>query len=166
MKKHILLTIVTLALGLSWVGCNKSGKLDTASTFKAPAGPVELKLKWPVSQRIVLNMDMKENMEISMPNQPGSMKQDMTMGQKYALTVLKEDASGGHEVEMEFLSARMLMAMKGKTMLDYDSDKKPGSDKANPMAGPVADMFKKIIGWSAAAALPARACAALATSIT
>jgi hypothetical protein len=141
-----MLTIVTLALGLSWVGCNKSGKLDTTSKFKAPAGPVELKLKWPVSQRIVLNMDMKQNMEIFMPNQPGSMKQDMTMGQKYALTVLKEDASGGHEVEMEFLSARMSMVMGGKTMLDYDSDKKPGSGKTNPMAGPVAAMFQKIIG--------------------
>ena len=142
MKKNILLIAVTLALSLSWVGCNKSGKLDTASTFKAPTGPVELKLKWPLGERIVMNMDMKQNMEIFIPNQPGSMKQDMTMGQKYGLTVLKENPDGEHEVEMEFLSARMGMTMKGKTMLDYDSDKKLAADKANP----VADMFGKIIG--------------------
>ena len=80
---------VTLALSLSWVGCNKSGKLDTKSEFKAPSGPVELKLKWPLNERVVMNMDMKQNMEMFMPNQPGSMKQDMTMGQKYVLTVLK-----------------------------------------------------------------------------
>src|ERR1017187_3832019 len=82
-KKNLLLITVTLALGLSWVGCNKSGKLDTASKFTAPAGPVELKLKWPVGERVVQNIDMKINMEISVPNQPTPIKQDMTMGLKY-----------------------------------------------------------------------------------
>jgi hypothetical protein len=43
---------------------------------------------------------------------------------------------------MEILSARMGMEMKGKTMLDYDSEKKAAGDKANP----VADMFGKMIG--------------------
>jgi hypothetical protein len=42
---------------------------------------------------------------------------------------------------MEFLSARMSIAMGGKTM-DYDSAKKTSADKANPMA----DMFGKIVG--------------------
>jgi hypothetical protein len=142
MNKNTLLIAVTLALSLSWVGCNKSGKLDQKSEFKAPGGAVELKLKWPMGERVVMDMDMKQNMEIFIPNQPGSMKQNMTMGQKYGLTVLKETPGGGHEVEMEFLSIRMLMEMRGKTMLDYNSDKKVGSDKANPMA----DMFGKIIG--------------------
>jgi len=133
MNKNTLLIAVALTLSLSWVGCNKSGKLDTVSTFKAPSGPVELKLKWPLGERVVMNMDMKQNMEIFMPNQPGSRKQDMTLGQKYGLTVLKETPDGGHEVEMEYLSTRMAMEMGGKKLLDYDSDKKPGSDKANPI---------------------------------
>jgi hypothetical protein len=138
----LLLIAAALALGLSGTGCNKSGKLDTKSDFKTPSGPVELKLKWPVGERVVMNMDMKMNSEISMPNQPGSMKQNMTMGQQYGLTVLKETPDGGHEVEMEFLSDRMAMEMGGKKLLDYDSDKKAASDKANP----VADMFGKIVG--------------------
>ena len=142
MKKHILLTIVTLALGLSWVGCNKSGKLDTASTFKAPAGPIEFKLKWPVGERIVQSLDIKQNSEVSVPNQPASIKQDMTMGQGFALSVLKEDADGGHEVEMEFLSMRMKMEQGGKTVIDYDSEKKSPGDKTNL----VAVMFQKFIG--------------------
>jgi hypothetical protein len=142
MNKNTLLIAVTLALSLSWVGCNKSGKLDTKSEFKTPSGPVELKLKWPLGERVVMDMDMKQNMEMFMPNQPGSVKQDMTMGQKYGLTVLKETPGGGHEVEMEYLSARMAMTMGGKSMLNYDSDKKAESDKANPMAG----IFGKIIG--------------------
>src|SRR5664280_517468 len=117
MNKKTLLIAVALTLSLSWVGCNKSGKLDTKSEFKAPSGPVELKLKWPQGECVVMDTEMKQNMEIFLPNQPGSMKQDMTMGQKYGLTVLKETPDGGHEVEMEYLSARMELTMKGKTML-------------------------------------------------
>ena len=131
-----------LALSLSWVGCNKSGKLSDTSKFKAPSGPVVLKLKWPVGECIVMNRDTKSDTEIFMPGQPGSMKQNMTMGQKYGLTVLKETAGGGHQVEMEILSARMGLAMRGKTMMDYDSDKKAESEKANP----VAVIFGKSIG--------------------
>jgi hypothetical protein len=145
MNKNTLLVAVTLALSLSWVGCNKSGKLDDTSKFKTPGGPVELKLKWPLGERIVMNMDMKQKMETSMPGQPPT-KIDMNMGQKYGLTVLKETPDGAHEVEMEYLSARMAMEMGGKKLLDYDSDKKLGSDKANPIGRPMADMFGKIIG--------------------
>ncbi|MGB7749329.1 MAG: DUF6263 family protein [Verrucomicrobiia bacterium] len=145
MNKNTLLVAVTLALSLSWVGCNKSGKLDDTSNFKTPGGPVELKLKWPLGERIVMNMDMKQKMETSMPGQPPT-KIDMNMGQKYGLTVLKETPDGAHEVEMEYLSARMAMEMGGKKLLDYDSDKKLGSDKANPIGRPMADMFGKIIG--------------------
>lgn len=142
MKKHVLLTIVTLALGLSWVGCNKSGKLDTASKFTAPSGPIEFKLKWPVGERAVQNIDLKEKMEISVPGQSDPIQQDMTLGQKYALSVLKEDGSGGHEVELEFLGVRMAMGQGGKPMVNYDSEKKSSGDKTNP----VAVMFQKIIG--------------------
>jgi hypothetical protein len=53
-----------------------------------------------------------------------------------------ENPDGGHEVEMEYLSARMGMTMGSKTLLDYDSAKKSSADKANP----VADMFGKIVG--------------------
>jgi Family of unknown function (DUF6263) len=142
MNKNILLITAALALSLSGVGCNKSGKLDKVSTFKAPSGPVELKLKWPIGERIVQNFDMTQSAEISIPGRPVPMKQDMTMGEEYGLTVLKENPDGGHEVEMEFLNARMGMTMGGKMLLDYDSTKKSTTSSTNP----VADMFGKIIG--------------------
>jgi hypothetical protein len=142
MKKNLLLFGLTIALGFSGAGCNKSGKLNKPSELKPPSGPVELKLKWPLGERIVQDMDMKMNMEFSIPGRPVPMKQDMTMEQEYGLTVLKENPDGGHEVEMEFLSAQMGMVMGGKKLLDYDSAKKSSADKANP----VADMFGKIIG--------------------
>lgn len=142
MNKKLLLMSAALALSLSWMGCNKSGKLAQPSVSPPPSGPVELKLKWPKGERVVQDMDMKQNMEISIPGQPAPMKQDMTMGQEYGLTVLSETPDGGHEVEMEFLNARMGMKMGDKTMMDYDSAKKSSADKANP----VADMFGKIVG--------------------
>jgi len=142
MKINLILITATLALGLSGVGCNKSGKLDTASKFAPPSGPVELKIKWPAGESIVMNRETKSDTEIFMPNSPGSIKQNMTMGQKYGLTVLKETPGGGHEVEMEILSTRMELAMRGKTMMNYDSDKGAASGQANP----VANIFGKSIG--------------------
>jgi hypothetical protein len=146
MNTNRILTATALALSLTWAGCNKSGKLNQPSTFTAPTGPVELKLKWPTGERIVQDMEMKQSMEVTIPGQPAPMKQDMTMGQQYGLTVLKAIPGGGHELEMDFLSARMGMTMGGKQMLDYDSAKKTAPDKANPAALPVGDMFGKIVG--------------------
>ena len=45
MNKKLFLITATLASTLLWVGCNKSGKLDKASTFTPPAGPMMLKVK-------------------------------------------------------------------------------------------------------------------------
>ncbi len=142
MNKKLLLIFAALALSLSWVGCNKSGKLAQPSVSPPPSGPVELKLKWPQGERVVQDMDMKQNMEIFIPGQPAPMKSDMTMGQEYGLTVLGETPGGGHEVEMEFLGTRMESTMGGKKLMDYDSAKKSSADKPNPMA----DMFGKIVG--------------------
>jgi len=142
MNKNLLLTGATLALSLTLVGCNKSGKLGESSTFTTPTGPVELKLKFPQGERIVQDMDMKQTSEISIPGQPAPMKQDTTMGMQYGLTVLQATPDGGHEVEMEFLSARMKTTMAGRTMLDYDSTKKPATDKPNPLA----NIYGKIVG--------------------
>jgi len=150
MNKNLILIVAVLALGLSGVGCKKSGKLDQVSKFKVPAGPVVLKAKWPIGQRIVQDTDIKMNMEITVPNQPQPIKQDVTMRQEYGLTVLKADISGGHEVELEFLNARMAAMQGGQTVFSYDSTKKAAAESANPaMAAAqqsVAAMFQNIIG--------------------
>lgn len=142
MKKNLVLITTVLALSLAWVGCNKSGKLNEHSVFKAPSGPVELKLKWPLGERIEQDLDLKQKSEILLPPPAGPMKQDTTMGQSYGLTVLQANPDGTHEIEMDFLSARMGLKMGDKTVVDYDSAKKAATDKPNP----VADMFGKIVG--------------------
>ena len=129
-------------LVLASVGCNKAGKLNEPSKAPAPSSAVEFKLKWPTGERVVQSMDMKSKSETTLPGRTTPMKQDMTMVQKYALTVLRETATGGHEVEMEFLSAKMGTDMGGKNKMAYDSTKTTDADKKNPMAG----VFGKIIG--------------------
>ncbi|MGD0088051.1 MAG: hypothetical protein ABSC24_13085, partial [Verrucomicrobiota bacterium] len=120
MNRNLVLIGAALAMSLAWAGCNQSGKLNQSSAFTPPNGPVELKLKWPPGERIVQDMDMKQTIAFSAPGQPAPVKQDTTMGQEYGLTVLKENPDGGHEVEMDFLGARMGVTMGGKTMFDYD----------------------------------------------
>jgi hypothetical protein len=142
MNKNLLLIGATLALSLTLVGCNKSGKLGESSTFTTPTGPVELKLKWPQGERIVQDMDLKQTSVISIPGQPAPTEQDSTMGMQYGLTVLQATPNGGHEVEMEFLSARMKTTVAGRTLLDYDSTKKSATGKPSPLAG----IFGKIVG--------------------
>ena len=142
MNKNPVLIGATLALSLTLVGCNKSGKLGESSTFTTPTGPVELKLKWPQGERIVQDMDLKQTSEISIPGQPAPMTQDTTMGMEYGLTVLQANPDGGHEVEMEFLSARMKTTVGSRTALDYDSTSKSTTDKPNPLKG----IYGKIVG--------------------
>lgn len=141
MNKQRLFSIAAATLVMVGAGCNKAGKLNERSQLLPPAGPVELKLKWTPDERVVQDMDVKTKTEVNMPGQSAPVHQDMTMGQKYALTVLKETPDGGHEVEMEFLGIRMGVEMGGKAIINYDSTKKSEGDGKNP----VADMFSKII---------------------
>ena len=142
MNKNFALITTLLAVSLAWVGCNKSGKLAEHSNFKTPSGPVELKVKWALHERVVQDLDMKMNMELVIPGQPAPMKQEMTMGQAFGMTVLQAMPDGGHEVEMDFISARVMSKTGEKTLFDYDSEKKAPADKVNP----VADLFGKIVG--------------------
>ena len=137
-----LSSVVAVALVVAVTGCNKAGKLSEESKFKPPTGPVELKVKWTPDEQVVQSMDMKMKAEVNVPGRPEPMQQDMSMGQKFALKVLNETPEGGHELQLEFLSAQMSMEMGGKKMFDYDSSRNSGADSTNPVAA----MFGKIIG--------------------
>src|SRR4029079_10874780 len=63
----------------------------------------------------------------------------ISMGQKFQMSVVTERTDGGHEIEMEFLSARMKMNMGDQTM-DFDSESKAAS------TNPLATAMQKIVG--------------------
>jgi hypothetical protein len=89
---------------------------------------------------MVEEFDMDQKMAINVPGRK-PMDQDMSLGQKFSMTVLNTDADGGYEVEMEFMGAHMAMEM-GRTKMSYDSDKDSASGSTNPMA----IIFNKMIG--------------------
>jgi hypothetical protein len=105
-------------------------------------GPVELKIKWPVGARYVQRLDMAQNSETRMAMAPKPIKQETTMGQEFALTVLAERPGGGREVEMEFMDMEMMSAMGDKVVLNFDSKGETGAEAQNPMAA----TFRKMIG--------------------
>ncbi len=108
-----------------------------------PAGPVELKLKWPpVGERVVFDVETKRNGEYLIPGQPDSQKEYKTVENKFGLTVLQATPGGGHEVELEFLSIRDRIALGGRTVLDYDSTEKSSALGPNSLA----DLYGKIVG--------------------
>ncbi len=64
------------------------------------------------------------------------------MGNQFGLTVLQETPAGGHDMELEFLSARMGIKIGDRTILDYDSTNQSAADQTNGVAA----VFGKIIG--------------------
>jgi len=142
MSKNLLIMVAALALSLPWVGCGKSDKLAQQPAFTPPGGPMELKLKWPKGEHIMEEMEIKENSELSVPGRSIPVRQDISISQQLGLTVLNESPDGKHDVEMEFLSARVEVPPGSKTLSNYDSTQKSPADGVNP----VAKMFGKIIG--------------------
>src|SRR4029079_9708754 len=117
------LIAILIALAFCWSGCRKSEKPIVAGP--PPTGPVELKLKWPANRYLIQDVDVKQSIETFVPSMPNPIKQDVSMGQKFSLSVLKEQPDGGHEIELEFLSARM--AMGGNPNMTFDTTKKSNS---------------------------------------
>lgn len=148
MKKTSAVLAGLLALGLPWVGCKKSeeSKSESPKSAKEPAakpsGPVELKLKLTVGSRVVQRMEVVQHSEMIMPRLPKPMKQEMTMGQEFALSVLKEREGGGHEVEIEFLANQMIVTMGERTLISFDSQGESTDDSNNPAAA----TFRKMVG--------------------
>lgn len=140
--KRIFSLIAVVGLVLVGAGCHKENKVNVPSKSAAPSGPIELKLKWTPGEKIVENLDMKMDIDVDVPGQPMPINQQMTMGQKFSVTVLRQTATGGHELEMEFLAARVSMAGPGQPPVEYDSEKSSSTKSSNPMA----KIFSKLIG--------------------
>jgi serine/threonine protein kinase len=115
------------------------GKPDQPSTFAPPAGPVGLDLKWQCGARIIEEQDARQTMAIHYPGQPEPVKQEMTLCLQRRFTVLNETPGGGHEVELQFISARIGMVI-GSYEWQYDSNRRTTMDTSQ-----VAELFGKIL---------------------
>jgi hypothetical protein len=139
MKAQLSFLAIILALAAIATGCGKFSKLDTPSKSATPTGPIELKIKWTDGEHMLQDYDMTQTVVINLPGRPTPMTQNMDMGQKMSLDVVSNQPDGGHEVEMEFLSASVTTEMAGRKT-HYDSEKNSSS------TDPLAKVFGKMVG--------------------
>src|SRR5260370_42016428 len=127
MKTTFAIFSLCLTLLLPLTGCKKSGESGAnsgspaAAKGRRPDEAVRLQIKLPVGNRYVERMELKQNSEMVMPQMPQPMKQNLTIGQEDALSVLQERAGGGRELELEFLAIQMNMSAGGQPPMAFDS---------------------------------------------
>ena len=109
------------------------------SGFKPPAGPVELRQKWPLGASFVRETNLKQNMEIHTPGKADPMKPELTLTSQQAYTVVAELPDGGREVELQHLGFR-LESDSGGYLWRYDSARKSAADQSE-----VAKVFQTIL---------------------
>jgi hypothetical protein len=135
MKNSRIVLASILAVGL--VAAHSQGLAGQTM----PTGAVILKLDWPVGRHATQSMHMKMTSQISLPGSPQPMSQNLTMSLQSALTVSADPASGNHDVETIYTSAKMNMAMNGNPVMSFDSAASSTGD-----ANPPAATFGKMIG--------------------
>jgi hypothetical protein len=129
LKQHVEASAQAAASGIS-----------SASDFEAPAGPVELKQKWPSGIRIVRETGLKQKMEIYTPGKADPVKQELSLTSQYAFSVGSEVPTGKREVELQYLGFH-LEVDSGGCLWRYDSARSSAADSAQ-----IAGLFKTIMG--------------------
>ena len=110
-----------------------------SSGFKPPAGPVELRQKWPLGACIAREMVLKQNMDIHTPGKADPAKTEMTLTSQHAYTVVAELANAGREVELQHLGFR-LEVDSGGFLWRYDSARSSAADQSE-----IAKVFQTIL---------------------
>jgi hypothetical protein len=108
---------------------------------EAAAAAVEMKLNWQVGKRYLMRGGMKQDSEITVASLPDPIHQQMEYEQEFAISVLKELAGGGRELEMEYTGVKLDLKMNNASTLSFDSKAKGQDDAANPAA-----KLRKLIG--------------------
>ena len=117
-------------------------QINQSPTFTPSAGLVELKEKWPAGKHYVTTYDLEENTAILLQGRSNTVNEAITFGYQMGHTVVQETPDGGHELALEFLSARMRAKMGDHTILDYNSAEQSSADQTNGVAA----VFGKVVG--------------------
>ena len=145
MKKTNVVFSLVAAAGVLLAGCSKkdsAGSGQSGASFTPPKGPVELKVKWPVGGKYGFRMEMHQVLEVELSSHPQPVKQTMNMSQDLAITVIKELAGGGRQLDLLFTAQKFEMSMGERKMLSFDSAQDPSRDSRNPAAA----LLRKMIG--------------------
>jgi hypothetical protein len=135
---------------LSLSGCSKATDTkspsgtgpESGAASATPTGPVALKIKWTVGKEYALRMETTQNSEMNVPKQPKPVKQVMNMTVDYSISILKELADGGRELEIGFTAGKMDSTVDDRKVLSFDS----AESAAHDTNAPELSLFRKMIG--------------------
>jgi hypothetical protein len=138
-RTRILVASLTLAAVCLLPGCSKSANTKSGSgtnagpgtAFAPPDGPVTLKVNWAVGKEYAMRTEMTEVVEFKIPDEPKPVKQVRTVSMDYTVSVLKELADGGRELELQFTAVKTSLTDGNRQTLDVDSarDATPGASE-------------------------------------
>jgi hypothetical protein len=146
MNKLTAIVIAPLALAAVCLlpGCSKSDSAksskgtgagaDTASA--PPAGPVTLKVNWTVGKEYAMRIEESETVEFNVPDEPKPVKQMRDTTTDYAISVLKELADGGRELELKVTAVKANFAQGDRETITFDSAQDTDPNSSDP-AGPI-----------------------------
>ena len=123
-------------------GPESSKQLGQPSPITPLAGLVELKEKWPPGNHFVMDYDFKQNTALLLQGRSNTVNEAITLGYQYGRKVVQETHDGGHELELEFISARMGIKMGDETIRDYNSANELAADPTNGLAA----VIGKVVG--------------------
>jgi hypothetical protein len=152
MNKLTAIVVVPFALAAVCLlpGCSKSADAKSpggpgtgAKTVSTPpAGPVTLKVNWTVGKEYAMRLEESETVEFKVPEEPKPVKQVRNTTTDFTLSVLKELAGGGRELELKFTACKINLLDGDRSQLDFDS----GRDAAPGASDPVGVMLNKLFG--------------------
>ena len=115
---------------------------NDASPLNISGVEVQLKYKWPVGKSYVFDFDYKQDTALLLQGRSNTLDEVVTMGSQSRVAVLRGTSDGGHELELQALSARMGVKLGDHTILDYNSANQSVADSTNGVAA----VFEKILG--------------------
>ena len=135
MQKANLSCVAVISLLAVFTGCSPSDDSDTTQaqpptidTNSAPS--VAFHLSWPVGNRYVQRLTLNEQNRLQLPGRPQPLVEEISLAQQYALTVDREDVSGGHELEVILLDTRIDVDVNGRSILNLDTTRDPAEGDA------------------------------------
>jgi hypothetical protein len=131
-------------------GCSKTpgnGPASKTPTNSIPAADttnnlVEIKIKWSAGKKYYLQLETIQSWENTLSKQQEPVKTTMGITHDYTVSVVKELAGGGRELELEFTAQKMFYQMGEIPVLNFDSAQSKDQDAANP----VAPILRKLLG--------------------
>ena len=106
----------------------------------ADSDSVDLTPKWPVGQRLVTQIVVQQNQQMSRDT-GATMEQKITQEQKIALDVQRKLDDGGYEVKLKFLAMKMMVGVGNRTLMSYDS---AHPEQASTSAAPLHEAMDKV----------------------